>query len=51
MPTRPPLWTVSNALARIMRLLGAFLPRVNDKGAARALRCRPAVASTLLAGL
>ena len=60
-PPRPPLWRVSDARARIGRLLeetpgaarelGALLPRLNRAASERELRCRAAVASTLLAGL
>jgi segregation and condensation protein A len=56
---RPPLWRVQDAMARITRLLaegvegelGAFLPRVDRDGPERDLRCRAALASTLVAGL
>jgi len=57
---RPPFWRVTDALARIARLLevrpeggglGTFLPRVDGEGSAQALRCRAALASTFLAGL
>jgi segregation and condensation protein A len=56
----PPLWRVTDAIAWIERLigklpyggtLGAFLPRISDEPAGRELRCRAAVASTLIAGL
>ena len=56
----PPLWRVTDAIARIERLigklprgspLGAFLPRISDEPAGWELRCRAAVASTLIAGL
>ena len=56
----PPLWRVTDAIARIERLigklpsgspLGAFLPKISDEPAGRELRCRAAVASTLIAGL
>jgi segregation and condensation protein A len=56
----PPLWRVTDAIARIERLigrlpcgspLGAFLPKIGDEPAGRDLRCRAAVASTLIAGL
>jgi segregation and condensation protein A len=56
----PPLWRVTDAIARIERLIGklpcgsssaAFLPKISDEPAGRDLRCRAAVASTLIAGL
>jgi segregation and condensation protein A len=58
-PTLPQLWRVQDAVARITRLLaegvegelGAFLPIVLPNGPAHDLRCRAAVASTLVAGL
>ena len=59
-PRPPPLWRVTDAIARIERLigklpygspLGAFLPTISDEPAGRELRCRAAVASTLIAGL
>ena len=55
-----PLWRVSDAIARITEMLGerpggrelgAFLPGIEADGPDRDLRCRAAVASTLLAGL
>jgi segregation and condensation protein A len=57
---RPPLWRVSDAIARIETLIGtlpegsslaAYLPKIGDAEPGRALRCRAAVASTLIAGL
>jgi len=57
-PRPPPFWRVPDAIARIRQLLGtvpdgssltAFVPAIN--GAEPELRCRAAVASTLLAGL
>jgi segregation and condensation protein A len=51
---------VTDAIARNERLigklpygstLGAFLPKIGDEPAGRELRCRAAVASTLIAGL
>jgi segregation and condensation protein A len=59
-PRPPPLWTASAALAHLSRLLTmlpdgspltAFLPRIPHDAPARALRCRAAVSSTLIAGL
>lgn len=57
---RVPFWRVAAAVARITRMLGedpggrelsAFLPAVNAGAPERELRCRAALASTLLAGL
>jgi segregation and condensation protein A len=57
---QPPLWRVTDAIARIEALigtlpegssLGAFLPVISDTEPGRALRCRAAAASTLIAGL
>ena len=58
-PARPPLWRVADASVRITRLLSEgvageialFLPPVPADAAARELRCRAALASTLVAGL
>ncbi len=59
-PRPPPLWSASDALARVTRLLpvlpdgsllAAYLPPIPLDAPARALRCRAAVASTLIAGL
>jgi segregation and condensation protein A len=59
-PRPPPLWTASDALARVARLLSelpdgsplaAYLPPIPQDVPARALRCRAAMASTLIAGL
>jgi segregation and condensation protein A len=59
-PRPPPLWTASDALAQFSRLLAAlpdgspltaFLPSIPGDAPGRALRCRVAVASTLIAGL
>jgi segregation and condensation protein A len=59
-PRPPPLWTVSDALTRVARLLSelpdgsplaAYLPPIPEDVPARALRCRAAMASTLIAGL
>ena len=56
----PTLWRVRDAIARITRMLEArpeggtlasFLPQVDERGADKELRCRAAVASTLMAGL
>jgi segregation and condensation protein A len=54
------LWTASDALARVARLLAvlpdgsplaAYLPPIPQDAPARTLRYRAAVASTLIAGL
>jgi len=59
-PRPPPLWTASDAIRQILRLLpglselgplAAFLPKIDSGGPKRMLRCRVAVASTLFAGL
>jgi segregation and condensation protein A len=59
-PRLPPLWRVTDALPHIRRLLAvlpdgttlaAFLPPIAGDDAGRALRCRAALASTLVAGL
>jgi segregation and condensation protein A len=59
-PRAPPLWTASDALARVARLLDvlpdgspltAFLPDIAQDAPARTLRHRAALASTLIAGL
>jgi segregation and condensation protein A len=59
-PRPPPLWTASNAIAHLLRLLAvlpdgspltAFLPTIPCDAPARTLRCRVALASTLIAGL
>jgi segregation and condensation protein A len=59
-PRPPPLWRVTDALPHIRRLLAgspgggplaAFLPLLDGDDPGRALRCRAAVASTLVAGL
>ena len=59
-PQPPPFWLVSQAIARIETLLaeqtdgaplGALLPAVGVDVADREVRCRAAVASTLVAGL
>ncbi len=56
----PPFWQVSDAIARIGTLLdelpdgsslSAFLPKIDGAAPDRELRCRAAVASTLLAAL
>ena len=57
---QPPMWTASDALRQFARLLperaegcplAAFLPTIPRDAPGRALRCRVAVATTLLAGL
>jgi segregation and condensation protein A len=59
-PRPPPLWTASDAIGRVSQLLpvlpdgsplAAYLPLIPRDAPARALRCRVAVASTLIAGL
>jgi segregation and condensation protein A len=59
-PRPPPLWQVSDAIARMHQLLGAlpdgspltaFLPTVDGTEPGRALRRRVAISSTLVAGL
>ena len=59
-PRPPPFWRVSQAIARIETVLtehsdgaafGVFLPTVGADMADREVRCRAAVASTLVAGL
>ena len=61
-PARPALWRVANAAARIGEVLdtapggegaelGVFLPRIGLAAPERALRCKAAVASTLLAAM
>jgi segregation and condensation protein A len=59
-PKPPPLWQVSDAIARMRQLLGAvpdgspltaFLPTVGGAEPGRALRCRVALSSTLVASL
>jgi len=59
-PRSPPLWTASDAIWQILRLLpglsepgplAVFLPEIDSDGPKRMLRCRVAVASTLFAGL
>jgi len=57
---RPPFWRVADAVARITRILaewpgavelGLFLPEIDGKTPERELRCRAALASTLMGGL
>ncbi len=57
---RIPFWTVAEAIARVQQQIGAmpdggalgvFLPRIAANAPDRELRCRAALASTLLAGL
>lgn len=57
---RLPLWTVAQATARVQRqirlmpegsALEAFLPKIGANAPDRELRCKAALASTLLAGL
>ena len=59
-PRPPPLWRVSDALPHLRRRLAglpdgtslpALLPRLDGIDPGRTLRCRAAVASTLVAGL
>ena len=59
-PRPPPLWTASNALAQLARLLAvlpggspleAYLPTIPQDAPRRALRQRAALASTLIAAL
>ena len=59
-PRPPLLWTASDAIRHMSRLLpgltepaplAAFLPRIDSAVAKPTLRCRVAVASTLVAGL
>jgi segregation and condensation protein A len=59
-PRQLPLWTVAQAIARVEqqirsapdgRALAAFLPRIAADAPDRALRCKAALASALLAGL
>ena len=59
-PRPTPLWTCNDALAHVTRLLAIlpdgstlteFLPRIAEDAPARVLRCRAALASTLIAGL
>jgi segregation and condensation protein A len=59
-PGPSPLWTANDALAHLTRLLAIlpdgsklseFLPDIPEDAPARALRCRAALASTLIAGL
>jgi segregation and condensation protein A len=59
-PRPPPLWRVTDALARMDQLLAelpdgspltAFLPAIGGEDPGRTLRCRAAVSSTLIAGL
>jgi len=59
-PRSPPLWRVTDALARMDQLLAelpdgspltAFLPAIGGEDPGRTLRCRAAVSSTLIAGL
>ena len=59
-PRPPVLWRLAEAMALVRERLGivpegsglgSFLPRIDGAGPEHALRCRAAVASTLLAGL
>jgi segregation and condensation protein A len=59
-PRPPPLWTATDAIRRIARLLdelpngsplAAFLPKIDRDAPKRPLRCRAAIASTLIASL
>jgi len=56
----PPLWTAGDAIRQIARLLAelpdgsplaAFLPKIDRDAPKRPLRCRAAIASTLIASL
>jgi len=56
----PPLWSASDAIRQIMRLLAelpdgslltAFLPKIARDASKRPLRCRAAIASTFIASL
>jgi len=59
-PRRLPFWGISDAAARISRLLaglpdggdlGVFLPAITEASASRALHCRAALAATFVAEL
>jgi segregation and condensation protein A len=59
-PRLPPLWTATDARAHVTRLLSIladgsnlteFLPRIPEDAPTRPLRCRAALASTLIASL
>jgi len=59
-PRPPPLWTASDAIRQMTRLLAelpdgsllaAFLPKIDRDAPKRPLRCRAAIASNLIAGL
>ena len=59
-PFPPPLWSVSEAIGRVRALLPVlpegsalrdFLPRIGLDVPRRQMRCRAAMASTLIAGL
>jgi segregation and condensation protein A len=59
-PRAPPLWTATDAIRQVARLLAklpngsplaAFLPKIDREAPKRPLRCRAAVASTLIASL
>ncbi len=59
-PRQLPFWGISDATARITRLLQerpegreleVFLPKIAETGSGRALQCRAAVAATFVAGL
>jgi segregation and condensation protein A len=59
-PLPVPLWTATDAIRRIARLLAelpngsplaAFLPKIDRDASKRPLRCRTAIASTLIASL
>jgi segregation and condensation protein A len=59
-PRPEPLWTATDAIRRIARLLdelpngsplAAFLPKIDRDAPSRLLRCRAAIASTLIASL
>jgi segregation and condensation protein A len=59
-PRPPPFWTTGEAMRQIAKLLpglpdpaplAAFLPKIDRDAPTRALRCRVAAATTLVAGL
>jgi segregation and condensation protein A len=59
-PRPPPLWTASDAIRQMTRLLAelpdsspraTLLPKIDRDAPKRPLRCRAAIASTLIASL